>query len=127
MKVVDASVLVGALTGSVAARQALATEDLFAPPLIDLEVVQVLRRLVSAGRLEPEQGAAALTVLRTFGLTRYPVHGLTGRIWGLRDNLTAYDAAYVAVAEALDCPLLTADRKLAGAPGLRCSVMVVPS
>ena len=67
-----------------------------------------------------------IEALRDLGLTRYPAYGLTDRIWELRDNLTAYEATYAAVAEALDCPLLTTDGRLARAPGIRCSVVLVP-
>jgi predicted nucleic acid-binding protein len=59
-------------------------------------------------------------------MVRYPVFGILDRVWQLRDNLSAYDATYVALAEQLGCALLTADQRLAGAPGLRCPITVVP-
>lgn len=127
MIVVDASTVVAALLTDGAARRALATQDLYAPHLVDSEVASVLRRRVATGGLTADQGWRALDTLRRLGITRYPVFGLAERIWALRENVTAYDAAYVAVAEALDCGLLTADGRLARAPGLRCPVTVVPN
>lgn len=123
--VVDASVVVNALTGNGTARSRVATQSLFAPHLVDLEVAHTLHRRAQAGVVDPEHGALLLGRLRRLGITRYPVFGLTERIWELRDNLTAYDASYVAVAEALECPLVTADARIAAAPGVRCSVEVV--
>lgn len=124
--VVDASVVYEALTTDGPARERLATRQLFAPHLLDLEVLHALRRLALAGGMTTDHGSLLLERLRVFGLTRYPVHGLTPRIWELRDNLTAYDASYVAVAEALECTLLTTDARMAAAPGIRCAVEVVP-
>ncbi|MGI8900400.1 MAG: type II toxin-antitoxin system VapC family toxin [Nocardioides sp.] len=63
---------------------------------------------------------------RRLGMTRYAVFTLLDRVWQLRDNLSAYDASYVALAESLDCTLLTADARLSRAPGLRCPITVVP-
>jgi len=74
----------------------------------------------------PPRAWAALDTWRRLGLTRYPVFGLLERVWGLRDNLSACDATYVALAEHLDCPLLTADARLSRAPGVRCTITVVP-
>jgi predicted nucleic acid-binding protein len=88
---------------------------LHAPDLIDLEVAQVLRRYVRSGAISAERGAEALSDLVDFPLTRYPHHVLLKRVWQMRHGLTAYDAAYLALAEALDAPLVTRDRALARA------------
>jgi predicted nucleic acid-binding protein len=125
--VVDASVVYDALIAAGPARERIANEALFAPHLIDTEVASTLRRAVAAGRITADQGWQALAALRQLGIHRYPAYGLVDRVWALRDNLTTYDATYVAVAEALDCGLLTGDRRLAGAPGIRCPVTVIPA
>jgi predicted nucleic acid-binding protein len=90
-------------------------ETLHAPHLIDLEVAQVLRRYAAAGQIAAERGRTALADFADFPIHRYPHGVLLPRIWEMRRNLTAYDAAYVALAEALDATLLTRDRKLAAA------------
>ena len=100
-------------------------ETLHAPHLIDVEVAQVLRRYAATGQINPERCRAALADLADFSLRRYPHDFLLPRIWDLRDNLTAYDATYVALAEALDAPLLTRDRRLAAAPGHDARVELV--
>lgn len=94
------------------------------PHLLDLEVLNVVRRQTLRGILTTERGTTALQDLENIKMTRYPHTSLLGRIWELRDNLTAYDAAYVALAEALDAPLITLDRRLAQAPGNRAVVEV---
>jgi predicted nucleic acid-binding protein len=96
------------------------------PHLVDVEVTSALRRTVAAGRVTGAQGRVALQTWRRLGVTRHAVTGLLDRVWELRENLTAYDATYVALAEALDCPVVTADGRLGRAPGLRCPVTVVP-
>jgi predicted nucleic acid-binding protein len=101
------------------------SETLHAPHLIDLEVAQVLRRYAAAGQIAAERGRTALADFADFPVHRYPHGVLLPRIWELRRNLTAYDAAYVALAEALDAPLLTRDRKLAAAPGLGARIDLV--
>jgi predicted nucleic acid-binding protein len=68
----------------------------------------------------------ALDAFRRLGMTRYPVFSLLDRVWELRDSLSAYDASSVALAELLDCNLLTADARLSRAPGIRCSITLVP-
>jgi predicted nucleic acid-binding protein len=98
---------------------------LHAPHLLDIEVAQVLRRYVRAGIITPSRGQEALEDLFDLSLTRYPHDVLLGRVWDLRNNLTAYDAAYVALAEALDAPLVTCDGKIASAAGHRARVEVV--
>lgn len=87
-------------------------ETLHAPHLLDVEVAQVLRRYVRSKDILPERGAEALADLASLPINRYPHFVLLPRIWQLRHNLTAYDAAYVALAEALDATLVTRDRAL---------------
>ncbi len=126
MIVVDASVVVAALgddgpDGDLA-RLRLRGERLAAPHLIDLEVISAWRRLASAGDLDARRVQLAIADLRDLRLDRVPHGPLLERCWELRANLTVYDAAYVAVAERLDAALLTADHRLAGAPGCRCGI-----
>ena len=127
MIVVDASAALAALLNAGPARRALADNPLHAPHLIDTEVASGLRRHVWAQRLGADAGWAALDVFRRLGMTRYPGSGLLDRVWELRDNLSAYDACYVALAELLGCDLLTADARLSRAPGIRCAITVVPA
>lgn len=100
-------------------------QTLHAPHLIDLEIAQVVRRAAAAGRLNARRGQALLADLADMPITRYSHDLLLPRIWELRDNLTAYDAAYVALAELLDAPLLTRDARAANAPGHQARVQVV--
>jgi predicted nucleic acid-binding protein len=127
--VVDASVLAVALADDGRdgdrARARLRGEDLAAPELIDLEVTSVLRRQLAAGHLGVRRADLALADLVDLPVQRAPHRPLLDRCWELRDNLTVYDAAYVALAEALDCSLLTGDARLAKAPGPRCGVEVL--
>jgi predicted nucleic acid-binding protein len=124
--VADASVLVPALVdegGSGAlARKRLLASDVHVPALADVEVLSVVRRGVLAGRFTAERGAVALQDWSDLAVERYPHLPLLGRAWQLRDSVTAYDAQYVALAELLDAPLVTADGRLSRAPGLRCTV-----
>jgi predicted nucleic acid-binding protein len=120
--VVDSSVILELLlatpaAASLAERLFADGERLHAPHLLDLEVAQVLRRYFLSGRLEADRASTALEVLSGFPLTRYPHDVLLPRIWQLRHNLTACDAAYVALAEALAAPLVTRDRALASSAG----------
>ena len=101
-----------------------AGRSLTAPHLIDSEVTHVLRRLVTSGRLDQHQGDAAFASFQLL-IRRRPVTHLLDRMWAPRRNLSDYDATYVALAESLDVPLLTTDRRLARASGLRCPVEVV--
>lgn len=88
-----------------------------APHLLDLEVAQVLRRWTLGGRIGAGRAGEALDLLDDLPLHRWPHRALLPRIWSLRENLTAYDASYVALAEALDCRLVTRDARLARVPG----------
>jgi predicted nucleic acid-binding protein len=92
-------------------------ESLHAPHLLDVEVAQALRRFALDTELSPERGAQALEDLIDLPVHRYPHDFLLERIWELRRNLTAYDAAYVALAETLIAPVVTCDGALASAPG----------
>lgn len=117
MIVVDASAMLEVLLNTaagarVADRLSAAGETLHAPHLLDLEVAQVLRRYAASGELDPRRGAQALEDLADFPLLRYPHDVLLPRIWELRNNMTAYDAAYVALAEVLAAPLVTRDAAL---------------
>lgn len=100
-------------------------ETLHAPHLLDVEVAQVIRRYAVKGQIDGKRGRAALDDLADFQLRRYPHEWLLPRVWQLRNNLTAYDAVYVALAEALDAPLITRDQRLVAAPGHRAKVEVV--
>ncbi len=131
MIVVDASVLVPALADDGPdgdrARARLRTESLCAPELIDLEVASVLRRLTRAGHVPARRSELAMSDLLALPLRRMAHRPLLPRCWSLRGNLTIFDASYVAVAEALDLVLVTADARLSRAPGLRCGVEVLQS
>lgn len=123
MTVLDASAAVELLLAtelgrSVADRVADPALALDAPHLLDVEVAQALRRLVAAGEIEPDAAATALDDLVLLDLERHSHELLLERVWALRENLTAYDAVYVALAEALDTTLLTCDGRLRRAPGL---------
>ncbi len=95
------------------------------PDLLRVEVMSVIRRHLLAGGLSLVQAAAAIEDLHALPLRLYPTAPLLTRVWDLRDNLTTYDGCYVALAEMLDVPFLTADRRLASAPGVRCAVELV--
>lgn len=126
MIVVDASVALSALLHDGPARRMLMTEQLHAPHLVDHEVASGLRRKALAAEIEAASAVAALRTWQRVGLCRYPGFPLLERVWELRGNLTADDASYVALAELLDCALLTGDARLARAPGIRCLTTVVP-
>lgn len=100
-------------------------ESLHAPHLIDLEVAQVLRRYAASGDIESARAVQALEDLDDLPLSRYSHRLFLPRIWQLRRNLTAYDAAYVALAEALPATLLTQDRHLAKTPGSLATIEVI--
>lgn len=129
MIVVDASVLANALADDgddgATARTRLTASRLAAPDLIDVETVAVLRKRWISGDLTEQRFSEAIDDLEDLDLARYPTLPLMRRAFELRANVTAYDAAYIALAEQLDCTLLTADRRLAAAPTVSCPVDVV--
>ncbi len=114
MIVVEASVALCGLLNDGLARQALTTEQVYAPHLVLSDVASGLRR----GRVEVDAGWAALDTWRRLGMTRYAVHPMLERIWQLRDHVSVYDVGYVPLAEALSCALVTADARLSRAPGV---------
>ncbi len=128
MIVIDANVVLVALVDK--GRDGGRARDLLvsgaaAPHLLDLEVVSSLRYLVRAQKLATSQAQRAVAGLAGMSLQRVPHAPLLRRIWQLRDNLTPYDASYVALAEHLQVPLVTADARLSRAPGIKCQVEVV--
>jgi predicted nucleic acid-binding protein len=128
--VVDASVVVNAVgddrTAGAVARRALRSDSIvWAPVLLDAEVVSGLRQWWLAGVLSEERFRRAVDDLRRLPISREPIVDLMQRAFELRSNVTPYDAAYVALAEGLGCTLVTGDRRLANAPGLRCTVEVI--
>jgi predicted nucleic acid-binding protein len=98
--------------------------ELHAPHLIDVEFVHALRGLVQRGKLERERADGTLEDFRSLAIIRYPHELLVPRMWELRENLSGYDAAFVALGEALDIPVVTADSRLARAGGHRAVVEV---
>ena len=128
MIVLDASAVVAVLLdpdpGAERIRERIESpdEDLHVPHLTDLEVIHALRRQALRGALTPRRSDEALEDLANIMFVRYPHTPLVERIWELRHNLTTYDAAYVALAEALDAPLITTDARLAQAPGVHAVV-----
>jgi len=130
MIVLDASALLELLLGTaqghtIAARLADPELGLHTPHLADVEVAQALRRYVRERNLDADSAASALADLRALDLVRHSHEPLLDRVWALRENVTAYDAVYVALAEALDAPLLTCDGRLARAPGINARVELV--
>jgi predicted nucleic acid-binding protein len=100
-------------------------ETLHAPHLIDVEVASAVRRYAARGEIDDERGRLALEALADFPVNRHPHVLLLPRIWQLRRNLSAYDAAYIALAETLDAPLVTRDRRLAGASGHNARIELI--
>jgi predicted nucleic acid-binding protein len=127
--VVDASILAPVIADAGSDgrrfRERLRHETVAGPDLLRIEVTSVLRRHANTGRLTPAQAAAAIGDLLDFPIRVFPTAHLLRRVWELRQNMTAYDGCYIALAEALDSPLVTADRRLANSPGLRCEVEVL--
>jgi predicted nucleic acid-binding protein len=128
---VDASVLAVVLADDGQdgdhARARLRGERLTAPELVDLEVTSVWRRQMREGAVDARRAALALADLAALPLRRAAHRPLLARCWELRDNLTIYDASYVALAEALDVTLLTGDVRLARAIGPRCHIEMLRS
>ena len=129
MLVVDASVIAPAVAdggrdGDLC-RAAIRGQTLLAPDLLRIEVLSVIRKHATAGRLTNRQANDAIDDLLALPITVYPTAALLRRTWALRGNVTAYDACYVALAEALGARLLTADAKLANAPGPRCRFTLI--
>ena len=129
MIAVDASALIEVLLRTergarIEARLLSGGDSLHAPHLLDVEVTQVLRRYERALSLTSERGQQALADLADFPMHRYPHDWLLPRMWELRRNVTAYDAAYLALAEALLVPLVSCDARLASAPGHSARVEV---
>jgi predicted nucleic acid-binding protein len=100
-------------------------DELHSPHLVDVEVTQGLRRLVRAGEVSADRAAEAMADLADLDLHRHPHLDLLIRAWKLRENATAYDAMYVALAEALDAPIITCDTPLARAPGHRARIEAI--
>lgn len=130
MIVVDASVLANALgddhsDGRVVRNELRAAVDLTAPDLVDVETVAVLRKRWIAQTISDQRFDAAVSDLERLDLERVPTLRLMRRAYELRANVTAHDATYVALAEALNCELVTADQRLAGATGPRCTIRVL--
>lgn len=127
MIVVDASVIVTALAddgvdGDAVRQRLLEDPDLHAPHLLDLEVLSVLRRRRSAEDLDERRAALAIVDLQDLPVVRYPHLPLSERIWALRHNISVYDAAYIALAEGLECAFVTGDKRLARVSGTRCRI-----
>ncbi len=130
MIVLDASALVDLLLNTepgvrLARRVRSSRVTLHAPHLIDLEIAQTLRRYVRQGDIEEERAQIALQHLAVLDLNRYAHSDFLPRIWALKENVTAYDAAYAALAEALGAILVTGDHHLAKAPGIRAEIEVL--
>jgi predicted nucleic acid-binding protein len=126
--VVDTSAVIAALAGKSTneelIRRLSEDGDLHAPHLIDVEVVHVLRRLATTGDLTQDRAEDVRSDFSELSITRYAHHPLTERMWVLRHNLTAYDAAFVALAEALAVPLVTCDSALASATGHQADIQL---
>lgn len=126
MIVVDCAAVVDALAGVEGAdrlRDRLAADELHAPRLLDYEVVSALRGLTSGGHLDPDRALDLLTDFEDLPIRRWPaIDALRRRAFQLRNQLSASDASYVALAEALECTLVTRDRRLAGASGHEAKV-----
>lgn len=130
MIVIDSSALLEVLLRSPRApeiekRIFASHEALHAPYLLDLEVAQVLRRYCISGEMSAARGQEAIIDLLNLPIARYPHDIFLDRIWELRNNMTAYDAAFVALAESLPAPLLTCDAKLAATIGHRATISLV--
>lgn len=121
--VTDCSAIINALIGSDARMSVLDGTQLQAPCVIDFEIVSALRRLVRTSSLTPNAAREVLDQWVTLDVVRHPAEPLLARMWELRHNFSAYDAAYVALAEALGAPLLTVDQRLANSASAYCEVI----
>jgi predicted nucleic acid-binding protein len=130
-QVFDASAVVAALIDDGAAgrwcEDQLLAGDLVAPHLMPIEAANIIRRTEAHKAIDPSEAAAAMRDLRRLDVELVHFEPLADRAWDLRANLTVYDACYVAAAELFQARLVTLDRKLAKAPGLRCDVAVAPT
>lgn len=128
MIVLDASAAVAVLlnlgtsTASIRERMNRVDEQTHVPHVFELEVLSALRRHMLGGVLSEKRSAEAIEDLTSMRVNRYPHTALLSRIWELKDNVTTYDAAYIALAETLEAPLVTRDAKLARAPGIRATI-----
>lgn len=131
MIVADSSAVIAFLTDQSATGQfvaaTIAATNLAYPSLLPFEVTSALRRLCQRGIVEPRAAQTALHRTNELGGTIFQFEELADRVWQLRDSLTAYDAAYVALAELIDAPLLTFDQRLLTAPGTRCRFVTAPT
>lgn len=130
MIVVDASALLEFLLQTslgtrIEARLFRDDDEFHSPHLVDVEVIQGLRRLVRSAEVSPSRAAEAMADLVDFDLHRHPHLDLLARAWKLRENVTAYDAMYVALAEALDATVITCDTALANTPGHTARIEVI--
>jgi predicted nucleic acid-binding protein len=129
--VIDASTVVAALTDTgddgLWAETMLTVDSLAAPHLMPVEAANILRRLALAGDISGDAASLAHSDLLDLRVELYPYEPFAARIWTLRDNVTCYDAWYVALAETLNAKLATLDRRLAAAPGTRCRFQTPPS
>ncbi len=130
MIVIDASTLVKILieksSSAEAVRERLRGETLSAPSLVDAEVLSVLRGLTLGGKLPEQQARTALSLLAKIPIQRAPLPAQLARVWQLRANYSAYDAFYVALAEFLDCALVTSDARLSRGSGANCPIELFP-
>ncbi len=130
MLVVDTSAVLAALAGRPPDRaliERLADDgDLHAPHLIDVEILNALRGLVRGGQLSEDRAQDVRSDVEDLAIIRYGHQPLADRVWALRDNLTAYDATFVALADALGVPLVTCDARLANAPGVAAELFARP-
>lgn len=130
MIVLDASVVLDIVTGvpigkDIVSRIAAMDDEFVAPEIMDLEVLQALRRQYRLERLTSDRANAAVRILEALPVERLSHRMLSARIWQLRDNATAYDAAYVALAEVMSAPLWTRYRKFHGVPGHAAQIVVI--
>lgn len=126
--VIDSSVIVAALLDTAElgtrARSSIRGKRLIAPQGVDLEVISAIRGLNLGGEFDEQAASQSVDAFRRMRIARTPISTLITRIWQLRHNISPYDAAFVALAEALDAPLLTYDTKLARAAGPRCQIVL---